>query len=54
MIKFELVMANKLLNEINQALLRSEGIIEGLTKKVLELESKVIEYDTKKIIFEKE
>jgi hypothetical protein len=34
-------------------LLRSEGTIEGLTKKVLELESKVNEYETKKIVFEK-
>jgi beta-glucosidase-like glycosyl hydrolase len=54
MLKFELARANKLLNETNQALLRSEGTIEGLTKKVLELESKVTEYETKKIIFEKE
>jgi hypothetical protein len=54
MLKFELARANKLLNETNQALLRNEGIIEGLTKKVLELESKVTEYETKKIIFEKE
>jgi hypothetical protein len=35
-------------------LLRSEGTIEGLTKKILELESKVTEYETKKIVFEKE
>jgi hypothetical protein len=54
MLKFELARANKLLNETNQALLRSEGTIEGLTKRVLELESKVTEYETKKIIFEKE
>jgi hypothetical protein len=53
MLKFELARANKLLNETNQALLRSEGTIEGLTKKVLELESKVTEYETKKIVFEK-
>jgi hypothetical protein len=54
MLKFELARANKLLNEINQALLRSECTIEGLTKRVFELESKVNEYETKKIIFEKE
>jgi hypothetical protein len=54
MLKFELARANKLLNETYQALLRSEGTIEGLTKNVLELESKVTEYETKKIIFEKE
>jgi hypothetical protein len=54
MLKFELARANKLLNETNQALLRSEGTIKGLTKRVLELESKVTEYETKKIIFEKE
>jgi hypothetical protein len=54
MLKFELARANKLLNETNQALLRSECTIEGLTKKVFELESKVTEYETKKIIFKKE
>jgi hypothetical protein len=54
MLKFKLARANKLLNETNQALLRSEDTIEGLTKKVLELESKVTEYETKKNIFEKE
>jgi hypothetical protein len=54
MLKFKLARANKLLNETNQALLRSEGTIEGLTKKILELESKITEYETKKIIFEKE
>jgi hypothetical protein len=54
MLKFELARVNKLLNETNQALLRSECTIEGLTKKVFELESKVTEYETKKIIFEKE
>jgi hypothetical protein len=54
MLKFELARANKLLKEINQALLRSEGTIEGLTKKVLELESKITEHEIKKIIFEKE
>jgi hypothetical protein len=53
MLKFELARANKLLNETNQALLRSEGIIEGLTKKILELESKVTNCEMKKIIFEK-
>jgi hypothetical protein len=54
MLKFELARANKFLNETNQALLRSEGTIEGLTKNTLELESKVNEYEIKKIIFEKE
>jgi hypothetical protein len=54
MLKFELARTNKLLNETNQALLRSEGTIEGLTKRIFELESKVNEYETKKIIFEKE
>jgi hypothetical protein len=54
MLKFELARANKLLNETNQALLRSEGIIKGLTRKVLELESKVTEYETKTIVFQKE
>jgi hypothetical protein len=54
MLKFELARANKLLNETNQALLRSKGTIEGLTKNVLEFESKVTKYETKKIIFEKE
>jgi hypothetical protein len=54
MLKFELARANKLLNETIQALLRSEGIIEGLIKKILELESKVTNCEMKKIIFEKE
>jgi hypothetical protein len=54
MLKFDLARANKLLNETNQALLRSKCIIEGLTKRVLELESKVNEYEKRKIIFEKE
>jgi hypothetical protein len=54
MLKFELVRANKLLNETNQVLLRSEDTIEGLTKKILKLESKVTEYEIKKIVFEKE
>jgi hypothetical protein len=54
MLKFELARANKLLNETNQALLRSEGTNEGLTKKVLELESKVTEFEAKEIIFEKQ
>jgi hypothetical protein len=54
MLKFELARTNKLLNETNQALLRSEGTVEGLTKKVFELESKVTEFETKKIVFEKQ
>jgi hypothetical protein len=39
MLKFEFARVNKLLNEMNQALLRSDGTIEGLIKNVLELES---------------